>query len=66
MATVKVGEIVAMQPTVHLRFVERDVIVSHTQMIAKTVKVLQQCWVDYYGSGKTEWRDVSLEKEEAK
>lgn len=58
-----------MTPTPRLRFVEREEIVSHAQMIVKKVRVLQQYYVpaggdktsDHY---KGEWRDVPLEKEE--
>ena len=65
--------------TNNMRFVERDVIVSHAQRIVKTVKVLQQYWeplgarvvkVNEDGSQlysyEGEWRDVPLEKEETK
>jgi len=57
-----------LTPTPKLRFVERLVIVSHAQQIAKTVHILQQWWTvtgtepefqDHFG----EWRDVPTEKE---
>ena len=54
-----------MTPTPKLRFVEREEIVSHAQMLVKKVRVLQQ-WYAYdidYPTEKGEWRDVPLEKE---
>ena len=56
-----------MTPTAKLRFVERTVITSHAQMIAKTVRVLQQWWAVERAGQITptgEWRDVPLEQEQ--
>ena len=53
--------------TAALRFVEREYLEQPADCLYGTVrvaKVLQQCWVS--STGKTEWRDVPLEKEEAK
>ena len=60
-----------MTPTAKLRFVEREVIVSDAQMIAKNVRILQQWWewpdsfdvITAQPAG--EWRDVPLEKEKS-
>ena len=56
-----------MKPTNKLRFIERDAIVSHAQMIVKTTRVLQQWWSETVTEENTyrevgEWRDVPLEK----
>lgn len=55
-----------MTPTAKLRFVEREMAVPHKQYenvsIIRSVRVLQQWWVDEWLSG--EWRDVPLEEEE--
>jgi hypothetical protein len=59
-----------MKPTLKLRFVERTVITSHAQMIAKTVRVLQQWWEEKQWAHDDwiivggEWRDVPLEQEQ--
>lgn len=61
-------------PTLHLRFVERDVIVSRDQhsATAQTQRVLQQFWQhpngkevvgNMFTSVLGEWRDVPLENE---
>lgn len=57
-----------MIPTPRLRFVERLVVVSDAQQIAKTVRTLQQWWAvkindDILTNNNGEWRDVPLEKE---
>jgi len=57
-----------MIPTPRLRFVERLVVVSDAQQIAKTVRTLQQWWAvkindDILANNNGEWRDVPLEKE---
>lgn len=55
-----------MTPTPRLRFVERLVIVSHAQQLAKTVHILQQWWAVERAGQITpdgEWRDVPTEKE---
>lgn len=60
-----------MNPTPRLRFVERDVPIGYASggtTIAKTIRVLQQ-WFAYdiqYPMTKGEWRDVPLEKEDAR
>jgi len=63
-----------MTPTNELRFVEREVITEYGCQgahVAKTIRVLQQKWVQTYGSTDEsgtfftaeEWRDVPLVKE---
>ena len=56
-----------MTPTPRLRFVEREIGVGldGTQIVARTIRVLQQ-WYAYdieYPTEKGEWRDVPLAKE---
>ena len=56
-----------MNPTMKLRFVEREITISHADCLyasVKTVRVLQQWWQNDLCTG--EWRDVQLEKEETK
>jgi hypothetical protein len=53
-----------MTPTNELRFVER---VDNSKAEYKTLRILQQKWVDYKPLSMTvlqkEWRDVPVEKE---
>lgn len=58
-----------MTPTMHLRFVEKDMMVPHpTQKnvkFVKTINVLQQKWEevdDKTGEIKEVWKDVPKEK----
>lgn len=60
-----------MNPTMSLRFVERDIMVPHQQYknvnYVKTIKVLQQKFEeinDKTGEIKSQWQDVPLAKEE--
>ena len=60
-----------MNPTMNLRFVERDEMVPHPQIkdirYIKTFKVLQQKFEEMdakTGEIKSQWRDVPLAKEE--
>ena len=60
-----------MNPTMNLRFVERDIMVPHERhknvSYVKTIKVLQQQFEETDGKTgeiKSQWRDVPLAKEE--
>lgn len=57
-------------PTVHLRFVERQIPTMYKDYIEyRAVRILQQKWIVYTISGavmadsRVEWRDVPLEVE---
>ena len=58
-----------MNPTMHLRFVEKDIMVPHERYLnvsyTKTVSILQQKWEETdskTGEIKVLWRDVPKEK----
>lgn len=60
-----------MNPTMNLRFVEKDIFVPHDRVVgfsvAKTIRVLQQQFEEIdskTGEIKSEWRDVPLAKDE--
>lgn len=60
-----------MNPTMNLRFVEKDIFVPHNNVVgvsvAKTIRVLQQRFEEIdskTGEIKSEWRDVPLAKDE--
>ena len=58
-ATLTRGKV--FQPTMMLRFVERQTLLNNDLMLSK-IMVLQQLWADMYSQEK-EWRDVPLEEE---
>ena len=58
-----------MTPTMHLRFVDKDMMIPHPQVpnisYVKTVSVLQQKWEETdpkTGEIKEVWKDVPKEK----
>ena len=58
-----------MIPTMHLRFVEKDIMVPHERYLnvsyTKTVSILQQKWEETdpkTGEIKEVWKDVPKEK----
>lgn len=59
-ALVGIGRTCMFQPTLHLRFVKRDV--PYRAGTVQTVTILQQLWADTYSPDK-EWRDVPMEEE---